>query len=155
MEVFTTIEAPEGPRIVYAEKYLHAKEGTEEHTIYDAISSASRDSGHGFDFSYRVAERAVWAIIEAIDNADDADTLQDVLEDEHGNLNEAVCANLPYMNGELAYIVRDIQSWDVVEQAMQTANGSDDYTLGSVLTYAWSQSIDNMARGILSNLTEV
>jgi hypothetical protein len=151
--VFTTIQAPEVERIVYADAYIHAKEGTEEYEIYSAISDASHDSGHGFAFSYSVAERAVWAIIEAIDNAEDGDTLENVLESD--NLHEAVSANLPYMNAELAEIVADVHSWDVVEEAMATANGSDDYTLASVLTYAWQQSIDSMARAILTNLAKV
>jgi hypothetical protein len=150
--VFTTMQAPEGTRIIFHDEYLRAKEGTEEHAIYRAVSDAQRDSGLGFSFSYNVAYKAVDALCEVLGYYD---TPEEALEDGRGVMQDAITAQLPYMNAELAEIVQDVNAWDIVEDALASASGSDDCKLASVLTYAWERAIENMARDILANLAKV
>lgn len=142
--LFTTIDAPEGERIVFGDIPNRID------PLYQAVSHAMRESGLGFSFSYQVAEKAVWAIIEATEEK----TVHEVLE--NGDIGDAVNAQVPIMSYELATICTDTSGgWERVEDAMATANGSDDYTLSSVLSYAWYEAIDDMARRIMGELVKI
>jgi hypothetical protein len=149
--LFTRIDAPEGERIVFS----NTDELHNEGALYKIVSKAQHDSGHGFNFSYTIAEKAVDAVIEAFDNSECKTWAEFVSGDDDGELSDAITAQLPIMNSELALIVSDINSWDRVEEALQGASGTDDCYLANVLTYAWEQSIRDMAQAIMMALEEL
>lgn len=146
--LFTTIEAPEGPRIVFADG---ATGRLPDSPLYEIVSNAQRESGHGFKFSYTIANKAVDAILEAVP---EGKTFTTKLE-EGEDIQDAVMAQVPIMNWELALIVQDVSSWDRVEESLQGASGTDDCSLANILSHAWDESIRDMAQVIMDGLASI
>jgi hypothetical protein len=124
----------------------------QECPIVKIISDAQRESGHGHGFSYTIAEKAVDAILSAVD---EGTTFTDALEGDDDRLHEAIDSAVPVYNHDLAEMVQDLNSWECIEESMQEYGIGDNVSLASILSMAWYRAIENMARDIMEGLVNI
>lgn len=137
-ELFTTIQADDGERIVYSKKYLYAERGTYERYMYETVSNIAHASDLTHDFSYEIMSRACDVLAE-LDDPNDEDAIS-----------EAADAIVPVYTHDLMQIYAS-NSW-AVDEACEEYGTSGDSTNRAQM--AWYVLIDRVARDIQAALTD-
>jgi hypothetical protein len=134
--IFTTVKRDNGDEFTtFTQESMRSD--SELYPIYIAISTAQRESGLSFDFSYKIAELAVDILAEC-ENWENSDQTDELIE-------QAV----PIYTSELMEIYAN-DSW-AVDEAIESMGGAE---LDSVARarVAWYYAIQGMLGAIANNL---
>jgi len=113
-------------------------EGNEAYATYRAVSDAMQAGGLTFDFSYRVADKAVDILVE-LEDWEDGDAIS-----------EAIDSAIPVYNQELMTIYADNSS--AVDEVREELGSEGNST--QLASQAWYNEIQKMVEAIKNNLTE-
>jgi uncharacterized protein YqkB len=140
--VLTTKEFDGQPsRIVFADSYLGADQGTDEYAIQRAVSDAMHNSGLSFDFSYSIAGNATDILAELEDwNDEDA-------------LHEAIDSYVPIYYHDIAKIY--LADWGTVDEWRDEIGATTPSDCMKDAQGAWYNEIQKMVQAIRSNVTEI
>lgn len=113
--------------------------GNEAYPVYEAVSTAQRESGLTFDFSYRIVRKAIDVLL-SVDDWEDVDAM-----------NEAIDAEIPVYTHELMEIY--VSDYWSVDKAVEES-GMDGDTMQRT-TLGWDGAIRDMAEAIRANLADI
>lgn len=123
----------------FNDDFLHAEGDTQKHAIYESVSNAQRESDLTFDFSYKVAEKAVNILQELKDFEDISDNIHKLIESE-----------VPIYNGEVMDIYTS-DSWTIDEGRESGMINNEGDTMTQAQD-AWRNQIYNMVYAIADSL---
>ena len=101
-------------RIVYSDKYILAKKGTNEHDLYEIVSDIAHKSGMSYNFSYEIMSKACDIVADySFDSKYAEDDLVEMIDNA-----------IPVYTNELMTIYQ--QNWHLVDDANEELGGEGD-----------------------------